>query len=136
MYNVPRIVTQEDLREHGLSHYIVRQIVQGLSFSRRKNGLRLYTNSDIVTAIKNKLVKSHTRHTTCDKLQSVLVWLQGESNVIRVDFFKNLSLEERVETLKNRIEVADRSMEANVLKEYEEIQKRVQVALTGSKLVV
>lgn len=134
MYNVPRIVTQEDLREHGLSNYMVRQIVQGLSFSRRKNGLRLYTNSDIVTAIKNKLVKSHTRHTTSEKLQSVLVWLQGESNVIRVDFLKNLSLEERVETLKDRIEAADRSMEANVLKEYEEIQKRINAVLVGSKL--
>ena len=133
MDNVPHIVTQADLIEYGLSHYMVRQIVQGLSFSRRKNGLRLYTNSDIVTAIKNKLVKLHTRHTTCDKLQSVLVWLQGESNVIRVDFLKNLSLEERVETLKNRIEVADRSMEANVLKEYEEIQKRIHAVLVGSK---
>ena len=73
---------------------------------------------------------------TSKKLQFVLAWLKGESNLIKVDFLKNLSLEERVETLKTRIDTADKSMKANVLKEYEQVQKRVQVALTGSKLVV
>lgn len=134
MDNVLRIVTQEDLREHGLSDYGVRQIVKSLGFSRRKNGLRLYTNSDIVAAIESKLAKSRTRRTTREKLQYVLTWLKGESNVIKVDFLKHLSLEERVETLKTRIEAADRSMEVNVLKEYEEVQKRVQAVLAGSKL--
>lgn len=134
MDNVSRIVTQTDLREHGLSDYGVRQIVQDLGFSRRKNGLRLYTNSDIVAAIESKLAKSRTRRTTREKLQSILTWLKGESNVIKVDFLKNLSLEERVETLKIRIKAADRSIEVNVLKEYAEIQKRVQAVLVCSKL--
>ncbi|MBO1048259.1 MAG: hypothetical protein HEQ10_11130 [Dolichospermum sp. DEX182a] len=136
MDNVPHIVTQADLIEHGLSDYMVREIVQGLDFSRRKNGLRLYTNSDIVAAIESKIAKSRTRPMTSKKLQFILARLKGESNLIKVDFLKNLSLEERVETLKTRIDAADKSMKANVLKEYEQVQKRVQVALTGSKLVV
>ena len=133
MDNVPRIVTQADLRDHGLSDYLVRQIVKSLDFSRKKNGLRLYANSDIVASIESKLAKLRTRRTTRKKLQYALAWLRGESNVIKVDFLKNLSLEERVETLKSRIEAADRSMEAKVLKEYEEVQKRIQAALAGSK---
>jgi len=135
MNNIPRIVTQSDLRERGLSDYMVRQIVKNLSFSRAKRGLRLYETSDIVAAIKIKLANSRTRSTTREKLQRVLSWLNGESNVIKVDFLKNLSLEEQAKTLKSRIEAADSSIEAGVLKEYEEIQKRVEAALAGSKLV-
>jgi hypothetical protein len=136
MDNITRIVTQEDLIEHGLSKYMITEIVQGLDFSRRKNGLRLYANSDIIVAIESKIAKSRTLPMTSKKLQFVLAWLKGESNLIKVDFLKNLSLEERIETLKTRIDAADKSMKANVLKEYEQVQKRVQVALTGSKLVV
>jgi hypothetical protein len=135
MNNIPRIVTQSDLRERGLSDYMVRQIVKNLSFSRAKRGLRLYETSDIVAAIKIKLANSGTRSTTREKLQRVLSWLNGESNVIKVDFLKNLSLEQQAKTLKSRIESADSSIEAGVLKEYEEIQKRVEAALAGSKLV-
>lgn len=135
MDNTPRIVTQADLRERGLSDYIVRHIVKGLSFSRGKKGLRLYETSDIVSAIKIKLTNPRIRSTTREKLQYVLAWLKGESNVIKVDFLKNLSLEERAKTLKARIEAAGSSMEAGVLKEYEEVQKRVQAALAGPKLM-
>lgn len=135
MDNTPRIVIQSDLRERGLSSYMVRQIVKGLCFSSGKRGLRLYETSDIVSAIKIKLASSRTRSVTREKLQSLLSWLKGESNVIKVDFLKNLSLEERAKTLKARIEAADSSMEAGVLKEYEEVQKRIETALAGSKLV-
>lgn len=136
MNNIPRIVTQSDLRERGLSDYMVRQIVKDLSFtSKVKRGLRLYETSDVVSAIKIKLANSRTRSTTREKLQCVLSWLNGESNVIKVDSLKNLLLEERAKTLKSRIEAADSSMEAGVLKEYEEVQKRVEAALAGSKLV-
>jgi len=133
MDKVPRIVTQEDLREYGLSDYLVKQVVKGLDFSRRKSGLRLYATSNVVAAIESKLAKSRTRHTTREKLQHPLAWLKDESNVIKVDFLKNLTLEERVEVLKFRIEAADQNMEANVLREYEEVQKRIQATLSGSK---
>jgi hypothetical protein len=135
MNNIPRLVTQSDLKERGLSDYMVRQIVKDLSFSRSKRGLRLYETSDVVLAIKIKLANSRTRLTTREKLQYVLSWLNAKSNVIRIDFLKNLSLEERAKILKSRIEAADSSMEANVLKEYEEVQKKVEAALLGSKLV-
>jgi hypothetical protein len=130
----PRIVTQADLKECGLSDYVVRQVVKGLSFSSGKRGLRLYKTSDIVLAIKIKISNSKTRSTTCEKLQYVLCWLNNASNVIKIDFLKNLSLEERAEVLQARIEVADNNMEAGVLKDYEEVQKRVEAALAGSKL--
>ncbi len=135
MNNIPRIITQSDLRECGLSDYMVRQIVKDLSFSRAKKGLRLYEASDVISAIKIKLAAPRTRSATREKLQQVLSWLNGQSNVIQVDFLKNLSLEERAKTLKSRIEAADSSMKAGVLKEYEEVQKRVEAALSGSKLV-
>ncbi|MEX0271085.1 hypothetical protein AB3R30_18265 [Leptolyngbyaceae cyanobacterium UHCC 1019] len=135
MNNIPRIVTQSDLRGRGLSDYMVRRIVKGLSFSRAKRGLRLYETSDVVSAIKIKLANSKIRSTTREKLQYMLSWLNVESNVIKVDFLKNLSLEERAKTLEFRIETAKSSMEAGVLKEYEEVQKRVEAALAGSNLV-
>lgn len=135
MNNIPRIITQSDLRERGLSDYMVRQIFKDLSFSRAKRGLRLYETSDVISAIKVKLANPRTRSATREKLQQVLSWLSGESNVIKVDFLKNVSLEERAKTLKSRIEAADSSMEAGVLKEYEEVQKRVEAALAGSKFV-
>ncbi|QJB24603.1 hypothetical protein [Limnospira fusiformis] len=135
MNNIPRIITQSDLRGRGLSDYMVRQIVKDLSFSRAKRGLRLYEASDVISAVKIKLANPRTRSTTCEKLQQVLSWLEGESNVIKVDFLKNLSLKERAKTLKSRIEAADISMEAGILKEYEEVQKKVEAALAGSKLM-
>jgi CRISPR/Cas system-associated endonuclease Cas3-HD len=133
MNKVPRIVTQADLRDHGLSDYLVRQIVKELDFSRRKSGLRLYATSDVVAAIERKLAKPRTLYTNREKLQDALAWLRGKSNVIKVDFLKNLALEERVEVLKSRIEAADKNMEANVLREYEDIQRRIQAVLSGSK---
>lgn len=133
MDKVPRLVTQADLREHGFSDYLVRQIVKELDFSRRKSGLRLYATSDVVAAIERKVAKPRTLHTTREKLQYALGWLRGESNVIKVDFLKNLAPEERVKVLKSRIEAADKNMEANVLREYEEVQQRIQAALSGSK---
>ena len=133
MDRVPRIVTQADLREHGLSDYLVRQIVKDLNFSRRKTGLRLYANSDVAASIESKLAKPKTRHTTIKKLQEALIWLRGESNVIEVDFLKNLTLEERVEVLKSRIEAADEDIEANLLR-YEEVKQRIQSTLSGAKV--
>jgi len=133
MDKVPRIVTQEDLREYGLSDYLVKQVVKGLDFSRRKSGLRLYATSNVVAAIESKLAKPITRYTTPEKLQHPLACLKDQSNVIKVDFLRNLTLEERVEVLKSRIEVADKNMEANVLREYEEVQKRIQATLSVSK---
>lgn len=135
MDNTPRVVTQADLRERGFSDYMVRHIVKGLSFLRGKKGLRLYDASDIVSAIKIKLANLRTRSTTREKLQYALSWLTGESNVIKVDFLKNLSPGERAKILKARIEAADSDMKAGVLKEYEKIQKRVEAALAGSRVV-
>jgi transcriptional regulator NrdR family protein len=132
MDNTLRIVTQADLGGCGLSDYMVRQIVKGLNFSSKKRSLRFYETSDIVSAIKIKLANSRTRSMTREKLQYVLSWLKGESNVVRVDFLKNLSLDERAKTLQVRIEAADDRMRTGVLKEFEEVQKRVEVALAGS----
>jgi hypothetical protein len=129
MNNTPRIVTQADLRDRGLSDYMVRQIVKKLSFSRTKRGFRLYETSDIVASIKIKLTNSDPHSKNREKLQRVLSWLNGESNVIKNDFLKNLSLEQRAKTLKSRIESADSSIESGVLKEYKEIQKRVESAI-------
>lgn len=135
MDRLPRIVTQADLRERGLSNYLVRQIIQGLDFSKRKSGFRLYAASDVVAAIERKLSKPKTHNTTSEKLQQLLAWLRGEPNVVKVDFLKNLTLEERVEVLKERIEAADEDIEAN-LSEYEEIQRKVQAALSESKVLL
>ncbi|EAW37420.1 hypothetical protein [Lyngbya sp. PCC 8106] len=131
MDKVPFFVTQDDLRNHGLSDYLVRQIVKGLDFVRRKNGLRLYSTLDVVAAIENKLAQPKTRNTTHEKLKPVLAKLKGESNVIKVDFLQNLSLEERVKVLQSRIEAADQDLENTVLKEYEEVRRKIQEALSN-----
>lgn len=132
MDKVPFFVTQDDLRNHGLSDYLVKQIVKRLDFVRRKNGLRLYSTLDVVAAIENKLAQPKTRNITREKLKPMLAKFKGESNVIKVDFLRNLSLEERVRVLQSRIEAADQEMESNVLKEYEEVRRKIQEALSKS----
>lgn len=133
MNNAPRIVTQADLRGCGLSNYMVRQLVQNLNFARGKRGLRLYEVSDLVAAIKLKLASPKVRSETREQLHYVLSWLNNDSNIIKVDFLKNLSLEERAKILKTRIEAADIRIKNGTLKEYEEVQKRVEAALLGRR---
>ncbi|NJL03151.1 MAG: hypothetical protein HC838_03335 [Spirulinaceae cyanobacterium RM2_2_10] len=128
----PRIVTQADLRAYGLSNYMVRRLIKGLIFSTGQHGLRLYATPDVVLAIKSKLSQPRTRPETRGQLHRVLAWLGDESNVIRVDFLKNLSLEERAKVLKARTGTAERNMKAGVLKEYEDVQKRGEAVLAGS----
>jgi hypothetical protein len=134
MEEPPRILTQSDLKDQGWSDYLIRQIVKNLDYKRIKDGLRLYKTSDIIVSIEHKLAKPKTRKPTRDRLQTTLAWLRGDSNIIEVDFLQNLSLEQKAEVLKARIEDADKNMEdSNMLDKYEELQKRVKAALADSK---
>ncbi|MCU0566604.1 MAG: hypothetical protein MUF49_08410 [Oculatellaceae cyanobacterium Prado106] len=130
MDNTFRAVTQLDLRAQGLSDYRIRLIVKNLNFSRRKTGLRIYDASDVITAIEGQLASEKISSDTRSSLLGVLVHLKGQSNVIRVDFLKNLSLEERAKALKTQIEAADADV-IDVLGEYEEIKRKTQATLAG-----
>ncbi len=55
-------------------------------------------------SVTAKLSNTKTKPETRKKLQRLLTWLNGQSNVIAVDFLKNLAPEKRIEVLMGRIE--------------------------------
>ena len=55
-------------------------------------------------SVTAKLSNPKTKPETRKKLQRLLTWLNGESNVIAVDFLKHLPPEKRIEVLMDRIE--------------------------------
>lgn len=97
-------LTQLHLKSFGLSGYLVRQIVTGLKASQITDQVKEYAVSDVRASVETKLSNPKTKPETRKKLQRVLTWLSGESNVIAFDFLRNLPPEKRIEVLIGRIE--------------------------------
>lgn len=97
-------ITQLHLKSFGLSDYLVRQIVKGLKACQTKSGFKEYAASDMKASFEAKLLNPKTKPQTREKLQRVIAWLEGESNVIEVDFLRRLPHEKRIEVLNARIQ--------------------------------
>lgn len=97
-------LTQLHLKSFGISDYLVRQIVKGLKTSPKTGGFNEYAVTDVRESVQAKLLNPKTKPETRKQLQRLLTWLNGESNVIAVDFLKHLSPEKRIEILMGRIE--------------------------------
>jgi hypothetical protein len=106
MANVIKHITKLELKSLGLNDYLIREIVKGLN-ADNTNGFNLYFVSDIANSIKEKLAKPKTKETTRKKLQNVLEYLDGKSNVIEVDFLKQLTPENKVAFLTAKLEQLD-----------------------------
>ena len=97
-------LTQLHLKSFGLSDYLVRQIVTGLKASQITGGLKEYTVSDVRVSVEAKLSNPKIKLETRKNLNRFLTWLNGESNVIAVDFIRHLPHEKRIEFFMGRIE--------------------------------
>ncbi len=96
-----RSITQSDLKALGLSEYLIREICNNLPFTRMKSGAREYKRSDLRESIAKKLSQPKTQPATTERLQVALKLLGDKSNVIEVDFLRNLTPEQRIDFLKN-----------------------------------
>jgi hypothetical protein len=92
-------VTQSDLISLGFSHYLVRKICKDLEFNYIKGGVKAYKSIDIKKSIKQKLAESKFKPKNRESLEKFLYLLEGQSNVIEVDFLTNLTQEQKIEFL-------------------------------------
>lgn len=104
MDNGTEKVTKLHLQAFGLSDYTVKQLVKGLDAASINGGLKEYWASDIKGSVEKRLKNPRVRAANQAKLQRVLTWLNGESNVIPVDFLKGLTPKNRIEVLRARIQ--------------------------------
>ncbi|MEM8642232.1 MAG: hypothetical protein AAGG51_25970 [Cyanobacteria bacterium P01_G01_bin.54] len=109
-------VSRFDLRAFGLSDYLIRQLTRGLTFNR-ENRFKVYSVVDLLGSVSQKLAKPRTMAKTRMILENLRLKLQGESNVIRVEFGQPLAPHEEVQRLQqelvefnqNRQQVLDRT---------------------------
>ncbi|CDM98162.1 hypothetical protein RZS08_05675 [Arthrospira platensis SPKY1] len=106
-------ITRLHLKSLGLTDYLVREIVKELP-SEKENLYNIYSVSDVQKSIQQKLNNPRTKDTSRKKLAVVLEWLDGKSNVIEVDFLKNLTPDQRLEFLyKRNHELFEKEKEIN-----------------------
>lgn len=94
-------LTQSDLKSLGFSNYLIREICKDLPFTTMKSGAREYNRSDLRESVTKKLSQPRTKPKTRECLQVALKLLEDKSNVIEVDFLRNLTPEQRIDFLKN-----------------------------------
>ena len=97
-------VTRLHLQAFGLSDYAVQQLLKGLDAASVNSGLKEYLAPDIKASLEKRLANPKLQAENQAKLQRVLSWLNGESNVIPVDFLSGLSPEKKIEVLRARIQ--------------------------------
>ena len=113
-------ITQSDLQSLGFSGYWIRKICKGLAFSRMKSGAKLYKRAEVKASIEEKISQPRIQPKTKEHLQVALDLLDGKSNVIEVDFLKNLSRKEKIEFLTNNREELRQKGEA-ILRDVDEV---------------
>lgn len=97
-------LTKLHLQTFGLSDYTIKQLVKELDPVSRQSGLKEYNAIAVANSIETRLANPKIQVESRTKLHKVLTWLNGESNVIPVDFLKGLSPEKRIQVLYTRLE--------------------------------
>jgi hypothetical protein len=97
-------LTKLHLQAFGLSDYIIRQIFEDVDVKSTSAGLKEYEAPDVKAAVEKRLKNPRIQSKTREMLQRVLFWLNGESNVIPVDFLQGLSPEKKIEVLRARVQ--------------------------------
>jgi hypothetical protein len=123
MSNELPMLTQLHLKSFGLSDYLVQQIFRGLDAIQKISGFKEYAAADVKESVEAKLSNPKTKPESRQKLQKVLNWLNGNSNVIKVDFLQNLPPAKRLEVLKERIEELEKKEELLSLETQQLIMK-------------
>lgn len=102
MVNGTEKITKLHLQPFGLSEYTIEQLIKGLNAVSTSRGLPEYLESDLKTALAKRLANPRVKAENQAKLQRLLLWLNGESNVIPVDFLQGLSSDEKIEVLRRQ----------------------------------
>ena len=118
-------VTKLHLQAFGLSDYTVKQLVGGLDAVSTNGGLKEYFASDIKVSVEKRLANPKVQAENQAKLKRVLIWLNGESNVIPVDFLKGLTPEKKIEVLRARIQELE-TQEQTMKEETEKLLERAR----------
>lgn len=125
-------VTRLHLKSFGLSEYMVKKIFTQLGASYKKDRTKLYAASEVKASIENKLPNLKAKPEIQEKLKKVLIWLNGElsgkSNIVTVDFLKNLHPEQRIEVLMGRIQELE-AKEEQLTKETKELVNEAHIIL-------
>jgi hypothetical protein len=134
--HISTTVTAQDLIEYGLSVYATKQILQKLNFTKTRGGTRIYSTSDVIDTINEKILNLKSSSKNFNKLQSVLLCLYDSRSKDRIKTDVGLlvaeacidieySLERRKEIIENQIELSKLATE-EILDEYEKINKRIK----------
>ncbi|BAZ84372.1 MULTISPECIES: hypothetical protein [Nostocales] len=116
MINELPMLTKLHLKSFELSDYLVQQIFRGLEVMQTISGFKEYSVADVRDSVEAKLSNPKTKPESRQKLQKVLDWINGDSNVIKVDFLKNLPPAKRLEVLSERIDELEKKEELLSLK--------------------
>jgi hypothetical protein len=121
-------ITRLHLKAFDLSDYTINQLLKEVETVGTQKGLREYESGTIVMSIQKRIANPKLQPKNRSKLQRVLNWLKGESNVISVDFLRGLSPEEKIEVLHSRLQ--DLAIEEQALAE-----KTSQVLAEAKRMV-
>jgi|GEM_PF-6247418 len=97
-------LTKIDLKAFNLSDYTINQLLEGLKVISITNGLKDYDRADVKISVEKRLLNYRVQNNNKAKLKRLLVDLNGESNIIEVDFLRRLSSDEKIEVLHSRIQ--------------------------------
>jgi len=97
-------VTRIHLRLYGLSNYQVRKILENIQGVRSSSGFKEYPIEEVKTSMQKRLSNPRIKESTRKQLDRVLFLLNGESNIVEVDFLKKLSPEQRLDFLYRQLE--------------------------------
>jgi hypothetical protein len=125
MKNNLNYLTKEDLKALGFSTYLIQSICKGLPFVYQESKVKGYNYSELKEAIMQKLSQAKIKPQTRENLQIALSLLDDKSNVIEVDFLNKLTLEERIEFIKNNREVL-RNKGETLLRDIDELIKQAK----------
>jgi hypothetical protein len=121
-------ITRLHLKAFDLSDYAVNQILENLNTVTSYGSLKAYDRGELVSSIQKRLANPRVQPKSRSKLQKALNWLNGESNVISIDFLRGLSSEEKIEVLHSRLQ--DLAIE-----EQELAEKTSQVLAQAKRMV-
>ncbi len=125
METVIKNITKRELKSLGLTDYLIKEVVKGLKAIREAQGFYVYSASDVKTSVEKKLANPRTQETSKEKLRKVINWLEGKSNLIKVDFLQNLPPEQKIVVLKERLEELE-SREKELIQETNKLLREVQ----------
>ncbi|NEO84750.1 MAG: hypothetical protein F6J87_10920 [Spirulina sp. SIO3F2] len=115
------------LRALGLSDYTIRQLVKSLAFSTNGQAHQ-YLVADLKQAIQYRLEHSNITPKTQATLQQAQRLLLGQSNVIQVDFLRNVPLDEKIRRLHYQNE--------QLFREEQELRRRTEAVLHEARQAI